>query len=97
MFSGRGLQPHLSSATAPIAAPQAGNSAKARFKNTIPHQCSLRSAPLAASIKASPVAHAACFAKALANHSLNRTHCGVPSFAPPFHSGSNAVTPQCAG
>ena len=31
------------------------------------------------------------------NHSLNRTHCGVPSFAPPFHSGSNAVTPQCAG
>ena len=33
----------------------------------------------------------------LANQSLNRTHCGVPSFAPPFHSGSNAVTPQCAG
>ena len=36
-------------------------------------------------------------ANALPNHSLNRTHCGVPSFAPPFHSGSNAVTPQCAG
>ncbi len=36
-------------------------------------------------------------ANALPNHSLNRTHCGVPSFAPSFHSGSNAVTPQCAG
>ena len=27
------------------------------------------------------------------NNSLNRRHCGVP----PIHSGSNAVTPQCAG
>ena len=34
---------------------------------------------------------------ALPNHSLNRTHCGAPPFSPPFHSGSNAVTPQCAG
>jgi len=31
------------------------------------------------------------------NRSLNRTHCGIPSFAPPFHSGSNAATPQRAG
>ena len=35
--------------------------------------------------------------QALANRSLNRTRCGMPSFAPPFHSGSNAVTPQRAG
>ena len=35
--------------------------------------------------------------RALANRSLNRTRCGMPPFAPPFHSGSNAVTPQRAG
>ena len=31
------------------------------------------------------------------NQSFNRTHCGVPPFAPPFHFGANASTPQCAG
>ena len=31
------------------------------------------------------------------NQSFNRTHCGVPPFAPPFHSGANAITPQSAG
>ena len=25
------------------------------------------------------------------NHSLNRTHCGVPPFAPPFHSHPNSA------
>ena len=34
---------------------------------------------------------------ALPNHSFNRTHCGAPPFAPPFHSGSNASTPQRSG
>ena len=33
----------------------------------------------------------------LANPSFNRTHCGVPPFAPPFHSGANVITPQRAG
>ena len=33
----------------------------------------------------------------LSNHSLNRTHCGVPAFGPPFHSGPNTATPQWPG
>ena len=33
----------------------------------------------------------------LANQSLNRTLHSVPAFGPPFHSGPNAATPQCAG
>jgi len=38
------------------------------------------------------------FIKALTpNPSLNRTHCGVPVFGPPFHSGPNIVTPQWSG
>ena len=37
------------------------------------------------------------YLEATPNHSLNRTHCGVPAFGPPFHSGPNAVTPQCTG
>ena len=36
-------------------------------------------------------------ANALPNHSLNRTHCGMPAFGPPFHSGPNTVMPQRAG
>ena len=36
-------------------------------------------------------------AEVMPNPSFNRTHCGVPPFAPPFHSGSNAITPQRAG
>ena len=41
--------------------------------------------------------HAFASRALLANPSLSRTHGGVPPFAPPFHSGPNAATPQCAG
>ena len=35
--------------------------------------------------------------KVLANHSLNRTLHGMPSFGPPFHSGPNPAMPFHAG
>jgi len=50
----------------------------------------------AASSSTSTVKAVHCSQLVLPNRSLNWTHCGVPPFAPPFHSGPTVVTPQCA-